>query len=132
MAHSPGDYGEAKWAAVGSEARTFNTDERTPPMNSTIDAVAKAIMGHHSTSDPDFAWAAAGELTRDSFRQQAQAALAAMTSKVDARSLAVEIVDMVHGYTVEFSNQPEAHLTEYDTAEAIIERALKEGGPDGP
>lgn len=38
----------------------------------------------------------------------------------DLRSLAVEIVDVVRGHTVEFSNQPEVHLLDYDMVERIL------------
>lgn len=35
----------------------------------------------------------------------------------EIRSLAVEIVDLIHGYTLEFSNTPEQHEREYDRVE---------------
>ena len=41
----------------------------------------------------------------------------------DIRSLAVEIVDYVHGYTYEFSNQQATHLSDYDWVEERLEVA---------
>lgn len=38
----------------------------------------------------------------------------------DLRSLAVEIVDAMKGYTVEYSNQPGVHLHDYDIVERIL------------
>lgn len=41
----------------------------------------------------------------------------------DQRSLAVEVVDAIHGYTFEYSHQPQAHLDEYNLVESILGRA---------
>lgn len=45
------------------------------------------------------------------------ACLKQFVAKVDPRSLAVEIVDFIHGHTMEFSNSPNAHEREYDWVE---------------
>lgn len=42
------------------------------------------------------------------------------TPEGERRSLAVEIVDAVHGYTYEFSSAPAAHLDDYDRVEGIL------------
>lgn len=42
------------------------------------------------------------------------------------RDLAVELVDFVHGYTVEFSSSPERHAQEYDWVEERLTTALAE------
>lgn len=47
-------------------------------------------------------------------------------SEGEIRSLAVELVDFVHGYTVEFSNQRSRHLGDYDWVEERLTRALTE------
>lgn len=36
------------------------------------------------------------------------------------RSAAVEAVDLIHGHTMEFSNQPNVHRLEYDEAEIAL------------
>lgn len=46
------------------------------------------------------------------------------TSEGDLRSLAVEIVDAIYGYTVEYSNQPGVHAGDYDMVERILRRAF--------
>lgn len=38
----------------------------------------------------------------------------------DIRDLAVAMVDATHGYTIEFSNSPEAHAAEYDELERLL------------
>jgi len=43
----------------------------------------------------------------------------------EIRSLAVEVVDLVHGYTYEFSNQQETHLQEYDDVEDLLRQRLR-------
>lgn len=45
-------------------------------------------------------------------------------TETDVRSLAVEIVDMAHGYTMEFSGSPSGHEAEYDFAEERIARVV--------
>lgn len=42
----------------------------------------------------------------------------------DVRDAAVQLVDSRHGYTYEFSANPEAHLAEYDEEEARLAAAL--------
>lgn len=42
----------------------------------------------------------------------------------DLRSLAVEIVDGVRGYTYEFSRHPSAHAADYDLVEEKLRAAL--------
>lgn len=44
----------------------------------------------------------------------------------DPRSLAVEVVDALHGYTVEFSNAPNGHAADYDRVEGILRREMPE------
>lgn len=44
----------------------------------------------------------------------------------DPRSLAVEVVDALHGYTIEFSNAPNGHAADYDTVEGILRREMPE------
>ena len=45
-------------------------------------------------------------------------------SEEEIRALAVEIVDGVHGYTLEFSNSPERHAHDYDWVEERLQAAL--------
>jgi hypothetical protein len=40
------------------------------------------------------------------------------------RDLAVELVDFIHGYTVEFSSSPERHAAEYDWVEERLVKAV--------
>lgn len=44
----------------------------------------------------------------------------------EIRSLAVEIVDAIHGHTVEFSNAPNSHNLDYDQIEGIITRRVRQ------
>lgn len=46
----------------------------------------------------------------------------------DARSLAVQVVDDEHGYTIEFSNRPNCHAIDYDEHEQRIAAWLIEAG----
>lgn len=45
-----------------------------------------------------------------------------------ARSLAVEIVDAVHGYTYEYAGSPAAHQADYDQVEEILTNATRQPG----
>jgi hypothetical protein len=49
----------------------------------------------------------------------------------DIRSLAVEEVDRLHRYTMEFSSCPEAHAVEYDEEELTITDHLRDHLTDG-
>lgn len=49
--------------------------------------------------------------------------------EADIRSLAVEIVDNIHGYTLEFSSSPNSHRAQYDWVEDRLRGAF---GPDSP
>lgn len=62
----------------------------------------------------------------------ARAAILAMDrrAKVDCRALAVEIVDAFHGYTFEFSSNPNSHREEYDTVEHALRHHLVDADPD--
>lgn len=51
-------------------------------------------------------------------KERAEAEIAA--SDREARSLAVAVVDALHGFTCEFSSNPAAHIDEYDLAEHVI------------
>lgn len=44
-----------------------------------------------------------------------------------ARDIAVCCVDLVHGYTYEFSGHPAAHKDDYDRAEVEVKRILTNG-----
>lgn len=48
---------------------------------------------------------------------------------IDFRSLAVEIVDRLHGYTYEHAPSPAQHLGDYDDTEAAIRAAVASEGP---
>lgn len=39
---------------------------------------------------------------------------------MDNRSMAVEIVDAIHGYTMEFSSTPASHEAKYDRVERML------------
>jgi hypothetical protein len=53
-----------------------------------------------------------------------EAAARSILALYPSRDIAVSVVDMVHGYTCEFSSDPAYHASQYDLAETVIADAL--------